>query len=260
MDLILERGGHENSVLTIAAGDGGSSSEAAAGAKGGNVTGVAVAGIDAKTIFRSVAAGNGGDGANVGGKGGSISNLQVEDHDIGLREGATYGYETMGGIFAGAGGNGTKAGLAGNVTNVTAQAIAAIVAGREAAPQLVEKVDRITLASNPGADGVVTRLLERNDLVTPNPAVKYSAFLIENYRVANLVGAVAVPTRAEANKFLWVDNPQSPEGRVGEYDLGEVPVDGLIAAKTLVRTNLNFVPEAYFNGIDLEDHDNAFSK
>ncbi|MHA3773556.1 hypothetical protein ACXR0O_18635 [Verrucomicrobiota bacterium sgz303538] len=260
-NLTLERGGHKDSVLTIAAGDGGSSGNASAGGKGGQVKGVYVSNIDDGTILRSIAAGDGGSAQAKGGLGGSIQDVHVLGHDIGVRMGQAYGYTTMGGLFAGAGGNGAKDGLNGSVKNVTAEAIAVIVAGKGAAPKLVEVVDKITIGTVIGAVGSAVNLLDaaEGDLDLSEGGAtggdpRYRAFVLESFMSNNLVGAVQDPTRVDGNKFRYDDANQN-----GKYDLGEVPIDGLIAAKNLVRTNLNFVAEAFFDGTTLIDHDNTFT-
>jgi hypothetical protein len=148
----LNLGGGKDVVLTIKAGDAGDSPLAATGAKGGDVRGVGVFKLDAQAIFRSVAAGYGGDALKTGGLGGTIDQVSVRDHDIGLRTGAVFGYTAMGGLFAGLGGAGLgvggKAGLNGNVTNINANSIASIVAGHETVPQMVEKAENIYLNGN----------------------------------------------------------------------------------------------------------------
>jgi hypothetical protein len=148
-NLEITFGGGPGIVLTIEAGDGGDAANVKTGAKGGNVSSVAVSDLDTGTIFRSVAAGDGGDGRNTGGLGGSIDRISAENLDIGVRGGEVFGYTKMGGLFAGIGGTATvvggRAGLAGNVTNVNADSIAAIVAGRDAVPQFAERVERIYL-------------------------------------------------------------------------------------------------------------------
>ena len=142
----LSRGGSSGGLLTIKAGDAGDASAGATGAAGGSVQNVDVTNIDPLTNFRSVAAGDGGDGLKKGGLGGSVQGLRVQAHDIGARTGQVFGYTTQGGIFAGVGGAvgpGGKVGLNGNVIDVSADAIASIVAGRTATPQLVEKAASI---------------------------------------------------------------------------------------------------------------------
>ncbi len=144
-NLSLQRGGNPGVEVSIVAGDAGDSPAGARGAKGGSVDGVTVIEMDRAAILRHITAGNGGDALKMGGPGGSVTNVNVVNHDIGLRSGAAYGYDSMGGIFAGAGGSGDTKGLAGNVISVSADAIGSIVAGRGAAPELVNKVESIYL-------------------------------------------------------------------------------------------------------------------
>jgi hypothetical protein len=145
--------------ITFQAGDAGDGATASTGAKGGQIKNISVNNLDPNAIFKSVAAGNGG-GADLvkgkGGEGGTVDGVRVVggfdlvsgeilSADIGYRSGKTYGFTSMGGIFAGVAGAGAKAGLAGSVRNVSADSIAAIVAGRDDAPQAAEKVEKITL-------------------------------------------------------------------------------------------------------------------
>jgi hypothetical protein len=143
--LSLQRGGALGIEFSVRAGDGGDAPQGARGANGGSVTGVNVVEIAKESVFRNIAAGDGGDALSVGGKGGSVSKINVLDHDIGVRFGENYGFQTMGGIFAGAGGVAAKEGANGSVTVVNADAISAIVAGRAATPKLVSKVENIYL-------------------------------------------------------------------------------------------------------------------
>ncbi len=262
--LILELGGNVGGVLTITAGDGGSSDVASTGGKGGAVAAVSVSNLNPGTIFRSVAAGDGGTGLKVGGLGGTVNDLKIANLDLGARSGQTYGYTTMGGLFAGVGGAavgvGGKAGLAGNVTNIVAQSIAAIVAGKGALPGLVEKVDNITIGIYTARTlDIVTDLLDvsQGDLdrteTTGDP--KYRAYIAARFATNNLVGAVMDPTRMDGNKFAFTDANNN-----GKIDAGDTVIDGLIAAKVLVQAHLNFVPEAFYNGTVLFDHDNTFTR
>lgn len=155
-NVTLNRGGAAGGLITFEAGDGGDSTTAAKGAAGGQVKGLGVGNIAPEAVLRSIAAGDGGDALRVGGKGGSVVDVQVLGHDIGVRTGEYFGYERMGGIFAGAGGSGLTMGTAGSVTNISADSIAAIVAGKGDIPKLAERISDITLnASN--------QLLFRND-------------------------------------------------------------------------------------------------
>jgi len=148
--------------IVVQAGDAGNAVTGKVGAKGGEIKNISVSNLDPSATLRSVAAGNGGATAAAGGKGGlggTIDGVLVQggtdpvtgaqlNADIGYRTGLTYGYGSMGGLFAGtggAGGVGGLAGLAGSVRNISADSIAAIVAGRDDAPQAVEKVEKISL-------------------------------------------------------------------------------------------------------------------
>lgn len=134
-------GGGAGVTFFINAGDAGNASTGKTGATGGSVTniggGVLASGstnlnfsINTDTNFHHVSAGNGGNAVGTGGLGGSVSNVNV-NAAIGARTGLAFGFDLsgMGGISAGAGGSGATHGLAGNVTSISADAIASIVAG-----------------------------------------------------------------------------------------------------------------------------------
>ena len=144
-NLSLQRGGNLGVDVTIRAGDGGDAPQGSKGGKGGNVKGVTVVDVSKAAILRHIAAGDGGDALKSGGLGGSVSSVSVLGHDIGVRDGEIYGFNTMGGIFAGAGGAGAKEGVNGSVTIVNADAISSIVAGHGATPKLAAKVENIYL-------------------------------------------------------------------------------------------------------------------
>jgi hypothetical protein len=204
----------ENPVLvTIDAGDAGSAGKLNRGATGGSVTNVTIYNLAPETTVQHIAAGDGGNALKHGGLGGSISQVNVGTAgdtvaDIGFRSGVAYGYAAgtgAGGLFAGAGGTGAKSGgAAGDVTNITANAISSIVAGKGSTPQLAGTVDGIFL------EGLVATAADSTGAFT-------------NFDTANLVGSVINPTAAGASV----------------YQSG----DGLIAAAVLT-TNRNFVPEA----------------
>jgi hypothetical protein len=164
-NVLLSLGGGEGVTLTFQAGDGGTTSTGNKGGNGGNVTGIGVIGIDPFTNFRSVAAGDGGDAvAGHGGKGGSVQRVAVENHDIGVRTGEVFGFATMGGIFAGAGGEsapGFAKGANGSVTQINANSISSIVAGRTLQPELVKSVSNIFLNND-------NLLLSRNGAFAAN--------------------------------------------------------------------------------------------
>lgn len=160
----ISRGGNTGVLFTVKAGDAGDSTGGSTGAAGGSILNLDVTNIDAATNFRSVAAGDGGAALKKGGAGGSVTGVMVQAHDIGARTGVAFGYDTQGGIFAGVGGAtplGGKAGVNGNVINVSADAIASIVAGRTATPQLVEKASQIRV------NGDFTKLLYNLNSIFP---------------------------------------------------------------------------------------------
>ncbi len=144
----LALGGGPNVELTLQAGDAGDTSNGSQGAKGGSVVNFSAISLDPGTIFRSVVAGDGGNAGGTGGRGGDIRKVAVQEQDIGVRTGEVFGLTTMGGLFAGAGGTGAQVGQAGVVSQVVAESISAIVAGRGAFPQLASKVEKIYLSGN----------------------------------------------------------------------------------------------------------------
>jgi len=228
-------GGSSSAELSIMAGNASDATSANKGANGGSVSNVNVlgsnggsSGIDEGVIFRNIVAGNGGDALQKGGNGGSVLNIHVTNHDIGVMSGETYGYATMGGIFAGLGGGGLDAaGLNGNVEQVTAHAIASIVAGTGGSPGLVNIVDRIFLTGNTAP--------------TFNGSGAYT-----NLDSANMVGGVNDPSRADASEFQYLDGTNALQTNSADsfvWNPAYKPVDGLIAAKTLTA-NHNFTPGA----------------
>jgi hypothetical protein len=156
LNVILERGGQVGSDLIIQAGDAGNARAALDavprfGAAGGSVAAVSVFDIKDGTIIRSIGAGDGGAATFRSGPGGSLNDIRTLGDDIGVRSGEVFGYGTMGGLFAGVGGAvgpGGVRGLSGTVTNIGAEAVAAIVAGRVGAPDLVEAVANVYLTGN----------------------------------------------------------------------------------------------------------------
>ena len=252
LHVALEGGGNGfGNELQIQAGDAGNAAQASTGAKGGDVKDLAVTQLGFGCIFRFIAAGDGGDATKTGGLGGTIDQVAVQgsafsNGDIGVRSGEIFGYDTMGGLFAGTGGTGTKAGIAGNVTNIVADAIASIVAGRMqngdtiTAANLVNKVDRIFL--NHGVQPTV-------DTVTGPGA-------FTNWDSANMVGAVVDPGDATANLFdlgegEWVDT--IADNKFGIGDATTTKTDGFIAAVNYPTGKLNhtnFVPEALLTVIN----------
>jgi hypothetical protein len=219
--------------FSILAGNGGTGD--ATGGAGGSIANVAVR---PDVVVRAIAAGDGGDTLKgKGANGGTVNKVDVAG-DIGFRSGQAYGFATdgslMGGLFAGRGGFNTADpantklfGKAGNVTNITAMAIASIVAGRDASPQLVGTVD-----------GIFLRGLER---ATVDPTGAFT-----NFGTANLVGGKAgdpsLPGADGFNSSLGVTAPS--DAATTPWAIGATtPTDGLIAALNLTAKR-NFSPLA----------------
>lgn len=228
------------------AGDGGAG--VAFGAAGGVVTGVQISNIATGTVVRHIAGGDGGDAVQKGGTGGSINDVTAPSIDIGIRSGQAFGYNTMGGIFAGAGGAGLVKGVPGNVTNIRAGMIAAIVAGKTATPEEVGIVDFIYVGPN-------TNLLKASDgdlNFADGGSAAWHSFQGGAYGTASLVGAVVNPTAIDANQFRLANDVDGD----GRFDLGDTPTDGLIVAKVFRQQNTNFTPEARFTAGEFYDYDN----
>jgi len=145
--------------------------------------------------------------------------------------------------------NGGIVGKAGSVSDITAKAITAIVAGRDVSPQLVTKVDKVYLRGLAAptidpADGSFTTV---TDPYIANPTV--------DFFTANIVGGIAGdPSAPNANQFKFVgDAPANAQSEappaplnpnVYQWSLGITqPLDGLVAALQLT-TNKNFIPQA----------------
>ncbi len=199
-------------TLTIDGGAAGQATAAKRGAAGGDVSNATIYNLDTGTVIQHIAAGDGANAVKKGGAGGSISEIHVGRPgdtvaDIGIRSGVAYGYGPgfAGGLFAGVGGTGSKlTGVNGDVTDITANAISSIVAGKGSTIHLVNNVDGVILegsvATAANADGSFT-----------------------NFDTANLIGSVQNPAAAGASTF-----------KTG---------DGLIAATTFTF-NRDFTPEA----------------
>lgn len=256
-------GGGAGAVLNIEAGDAVDATMAKAGGVGGSVKNTTIGllvfdplnpspyALDTATVFHHVAAGRGGNTSLANGKGGlggSIDALFV-NHDIGVRSGAAFGFDAteMGGIFAGSGGINTTVahspdtldkldGAAGNVTRVSADAIASIVAGR---PTFV------------GANAQITKqnLVTKVDSIILNGLVNTrvtNTGMYKNFDTANLVGgnhsanpnATANADTFDAGEYTDTANPLV----FGIGDSTNASTDGFIAALQLARRN--FVPEA----------------
>ena len=146
-NVALSRGGGDGVIVRIQAGDGGDSPLARVGGLGGSVRVIDIDSIDNRTLVRSVGAGDGGDARVVGGTGGSLVSVHLRNHDLGERTGEAFGYNRMGGAFAGTGGAALRKGLSGNVVDLNANSIAAIVAGRGDVPVNILDGDGKTVAT-----------------------------------------------------------------------------------------------------------------
>jgi hypothetical protein len=212
--------------------------------------------LEADTIFRRVAAGDGGDtGAGKGGLGGTIDNVRA-NATIGIRSGEGFGFDTMGGLFAGSGGVGNVLnGLAGNVTNVGADAIASIVAGKPVTGSLITERNMVQRVANITLNGQIESTVDDNGTFV-------------NFAVANVIGGVVNPTdpgvpydpdndpatpavmHPHANTFdlmnaEFVDT--NPGGVPGEFGIGDTitaKTDGFIAALSIDLSAFNVQPEA----------------
>lgn len=201
--------------FSVLAGDAGKSNVSGSGGAGGNISGLTVA---PDLVLRDIAAGNGGDStAGKGGVGGTVRNVNTTGA-IGVMSGSDFGFGQAGGIFAGLGGTGGKSnGLAGNVTNITAQSIASIVAGRGAAPGYVNVVEGI--------------ILNGSTAPTLNVGGGFS-----NFNTANMIGSssLADPSVAGGANFHYESNliPASytPGTTASWNPTTDIPLDGLVAA------------------------------
>jgi hypothetical protein len=258
-ELTVFLGGAAGAELVIKAGDAGNASASVAkGAKGGELKAISVSEIAPETLLRSIAAGNGGAAGQKGGTGGSVSNVRVFNHEIGVLTGEVYGYATMGGVFVGTGGNAATDGKAGSVNGLSATAIAAIVAGREATPALVERVENVYIGTPTSTGKPLTDLLlvrdgdvDPSDNGADGDSDVYGAYVLDRYLAGNFVGAVVDPERVDANQFLYTDTNND-----GKFNAGDIPIDGLIAAKVFDQKTVNFTPEASLIGAVLNDWDN----
>lgn len=242
----------------IRAGDGGDAP--GQGGKGGAVTKVAAAeGVN----LHAISAGNGGSGSTRGGLGGSVTQISVFG-DIGVRSGKAFGFDAdgAGGIFAGGGGNGPTAGKAGSVTDVTAAAIASIVAGRPTTAdpanlQLATLVDRVnlrglaapTVVFQPGDPLFGAFDKETRPAELPSPGFPFGKPATVAFDEANFVGSVGgEPGVRDANVYRTLAGPVSSLQTA--WVLGSTaPLDGLVAAITLGQDR-NFRPEALLTVTD----------
>jgi hypothetical protein len=174
-------GGGTGVTFYIGAGDAGNATGTnSIGAAGGNVSSIGV-GADSSnsatanfsfnpaTDFNYVSAGNGGDAVLKGGLGGSVFNV-FANAAIGERTGAVFGFGLTGagGISVGAAGTGTFSGTAGSVVNVTADAIASIIAGHLAAGHGLEQANLANVVTGVILNGAVAPSLTQQFFLTIN--------------------------------------------------------------------------------------------
>ncbi len=244
-NILLALGGGPGVELHVQAGDGGDTTGSSPGGNGGSVKNLSTANTNPGLIFRSLAAGDGGDGGPRGGNGGSVQKIAVQNQDIGVRTGEVFGFDTMGGIFAGTGGIGSSGpnGNPGNVNTINANAIAAIVAGRTEIPQAAGKLGKIFLNGD-------QLLLVRTGAL--NPDGSFDPFV---YDTSNLVGAVAdLADTEDAPAFVF--RYEDLNGDPG-FQVGDMPIDGLIIAQSLDQKTINFIPEAKLVAGEFFDSDNT---
>lgn len=224
------------SELVVSAGNGGESNAKGNGGKGGNVADVSI--LPGDVILQAAIAGDGGDSKfGKGGNGGSITNVNSLG-DIGIRSGVAFGVNDMGGLFAGAPGQGGKAdGKPGDVIDITAQAISSIVAGTEATPQLVGKVDGIFLRGINNLEPVPSGPSQGSffDPLDPNNP--------NNIFNANFVGGISDPLDPDASEFLTNNGRLTDPVNPWNANTDE-PIDGLIAALVLTDRR-NVAPNAW---------------
>jgi hypothetical protein len=255
-DVNIFGGGGVGAQLQIDAGDA-VSSTAKKGGLGGNVKGVAIDDLAVGTIVQRISAGSGGDSTfqtGVGGTGGSVTGVQV-DATIGIRSGQGFGFNTMGGIFAGqAGLSGPtgKAGVTGSVLDISADAIASIVAGKPGLGDAITARNLVKLVDSIYLNDSVASVTDANG--------KYL-----NFATANIIGGVVNPNdpgvpydpdnnpatppvlHPHANTFDTTEYGDT-DASLG-FSLGDTitaNTDGFVAAVIFNSENSNVAPEAVF--------------
>lgn len=219
-------------ALVFEAGDGGfASAIGGLGGDGGNVDGVEQTGNANVFVLQVVAGDGGGAVTGTGGNGGTIDGFSTLG-DIGDFNGLTYGYNSMGGLFAGAGGQGATDGNNGSVLDVTANRIAAIVAGTGAGPLPVSLVDGITASAiGANSDGDVDPgefVLPAFDFTDADLSGDYTLGAdplhdpaeapIDGLVLADVIGSIMLPpdviplfaVNVTDNTFVGNQDPQAP--------------------------------------------------
>jgi hypothetical protein len=182
-----------------------------------------------------------------------VQKVSITGTDIGNRNSQAFGYSLMGGVFAGIGGTGVTPGKNGSAIDIQANAIAAIVAGKGPAPSFVDKVEKITVSASGSTDRLDAA--EGDILYNDGGSPDFGTVNPTAYQTNNIIGFIQDPSRTDANKFLFTDSIAN-----GQFDLGEVPIDGLIIARSIKLSSFNVTPEAYVvvtgNSAVLTDHNN----
>jgi hypothetical protein len=196
--------GHVGTLVLIAPSGG---SAEGTGGVGGSVSGIKLREVD--QFVRLIRGGDGGDGSNPG-RGGNISGVSVPG-DIGdftSTFGITPGNAGMGGLIAGR--SGAAAGIVdithnGSISGITAERIAAILAGVPAANTL-----------------------------TRNNAVSKVSGLRGVTKVGADLGTSPLGSTTEAGGFTFVDNAGPPNPANGIFLLGDgdTALDGLVIILT----------------------------
>jgi len=193
--------------VMIRGGAAGGVAGAGTGGAGGSVRSINVVRVGAAVDY--IVAGAGGSvAAGNGGAGGSISGVTVNGA-IGYETGP-FGYNNMGGLFAGPGGAGTRAGANGSVTNVRADGIAAIAVTWPGAASSVYMTDILTCTS-----------------------------------VSNITADFVGSDLDGDGEFDYTDTDVS-----GTYTAGDVPLDGYVQANVVSnirnRVGVAIVPLAVY--------------
>ena len=246
--ITLRGGGGVGAIVNIEGGNAGVATSAKTGAKGGSVSDVGIGlnpfvpnpdpadpidpfAVQVGTLIRHISGGDGGNaGSGKGGEGGTVQNVRAY-YDIGAMSGEVFGYNTMGGVFAGSGGTGSQEGASGAVTNVSADSIASILAGRLANGDTITKRNYAS-----AVDGIV---LNSSEAAAVNGNGTYI-----NYETAGIVGAIRDPLNPgvpypamgpdpgpHANTFDPADYTDTvADGTFGIGDSTTAATDGFVAA------------------------------
>jgi hypothetical protein len=213
-------GGYDVISSLILAGNGGAATGATAiGGTGGSISGITEA-KDVNSAINLIQAGNGGNAVATGGLGGSVTSVntvgligQASDNSVSFgvfqTQADTAFFSTLfpegipQGVFAGEGGTGVTAGLAGSVYSIRAAQIAAIGAaanssGYFGAAERVAGITAESIAYDLNGNGVYDN--QSGNSAAPSAAVPIDGFL---YSVTAATGiSVVDPTLLKAFTFV----------------------------------------------------------